>query len=351
MFVGLALAAQASAVPCADEIAALLAEHAYVRALADGSLVTRDDIDRANEDELNELLRQADRYASYVPAEVFSRIRDLKTAGPAGVGMDIVFDSQGRIRCIPYPDSPADIAGIEYGSVLLSVDGFGTDGLPIEDVAALIRGKKDSDVELTVEGPDGEIYVAVVTRSVQRYPDVALIPGNSVGIKIFRFGPNTAEHLKAVFRQFQEEYGETGRRFYLDLRGNTGGVLQQAAECAAMFLPPDSVLYRYATEQEVTNIKTDGSARLFDGRFLILQDAFTASSAEMMIVSLKAGADVSTFGSKSAGKSRVQEVFRLSDGGAIKITVGELRYPKQRGTWQDIGLEPDIRRGGPEIRR
>ncbi len=332
----------AGSVPCADEIVSILQEHAFVSGLKDPALFDADVIGKFDPEAFNEKLRGVDRYASYVPRTSFENFKKLQRSATAGVGMDIIRDRDGNVRCIPYPDSPADMAGIEYGDTLLAVDDLVVDDFGIEEIAFLIRGKKNSEVVLAVENSEGQVTTVAIEREENSYPPVVRTHKNPAVIKIFRFGTGTAKMLKKELEEFSSEDGHENRRLFLDLRGNTGGLLEQAALCAAMLLPKDAIIYRLNKGGDVTDVKTDGKNQIIKKSFAVLQDEFTASSAEMLISAVRASVKSHSYGTTSTGKARVQDTFVLSDGSVIKITTAELMFPDSEYTWQDAGLKPDI---------
>lgn len=376
------LPAVASAVPCAGEIHDLMQKHAYLQELKDGRF-TEAGIASMDAEEFQTALQEADIYASYTTPDRVSRLVSLRKAGVAGVGMDIIRDREKQVRCLPNQGSPAAEAGIEHGNTLLAVDGFPVDSLTLDEIAQFVRGAPGTDVTLTVENTAGYVEEFVVTRAAGDYPDVTLTlgtpgtprimrpgprtsallnrvtgnrkeTGTSAGsssrsspdvLRITRFGPKTAAQLAEVLAKLSREPQTEKRRLVLDLRGNTGGVLEQAALCTAMFLADDAVIYRYRSRAGIRDVLVPHGSQKLSRRFLIRQDEFTASSAEMMINALRHGADASSFGSRSGGKARVQNVFPLSDGSYLKFTVGELQYLDTEGSWQGTGLKPDVETG------
>lgn len=343
---------QSLAVPCATEIADLISRESYG---FDSRVLKRLDainIAAMDTEELNRTLTAGDRYASYIPAATMKRVMNLGKKAAAGTGMDIIKDRSGRIRMIPFIGSPADTSGIEYGDVLLQVDGVDITAKSIDDIGYLIRGEEDTDVEITAKDSRGEEYTVPVTRKIKHYPDVMRTGSNPVVIRIFRFGSNTGELLRAEIARLEQEQGafkgteKKNRRFFIDLRGNTGGVMEQGARSAELFLNAGKTVYRLKNNHGINEVKAAKSGLAANNRFVIMQDYLTASAAEMMIAALKAGANVGTYGERSAGKARVQDVFRLSDGSFLKLTVGELLYPDSdadRDTnWEGSGIVPDV---------
>lgn len=342
----------AVAVPCADEIVKLLNSESYgfdrdVLKKLDSVAIAAMDV-RA----LNKELAGGDRYAHYIPATTLKRVINLGRSAVAGTGMDIITDRNGRIRLIPFTGSPADISGIEYGDILKEVDGTDITGMSIDEVGYLIRGEEGTDVEITAVDGSGEKYTVPVTRKIQSYPDVVRTGSNPAVIRIFRFGSNTSVQLYSEIEKLKNEPGfVTGegkdkryRRFFIDLRGNTGGVMEQGALSAGIFLTAGATVYRFKNNDGIKEIRSEKSGIAGNLRFVVIQDSFTASAAEMMIAALKSGANVGTYGENSAGKSRVQDLFRLSDGSILKLTVGELLFPDSDTTWEGEGISPDVKK-------
>lgn len=354
------------AVPGAGEIHEIISTRSYGYPADVLERLSTENIETMDEQELNTVLTAGDRYASYISADSFKKKLTAPSAGAAGVGMDIIRDREGRIRCVPFPRSPADEAGIYYGDILLAVDGYDITGATLDETAARIRGAKDTAVTLTVLNSFGDTEDLEMSRAVRNYPEVVKTGKNPVVIKIFRFSPNTEKLLRreivdlaadsliddigdtdepdnggAVKTSGREKKSGHEKRVFIDLRGNTGGVLEQGALSAALMLPKDAVLYRIKDRSGVRDIRNKKDGVSTSLKLIVMQDHLTASAAEMMTVALKNGIGARTYGSLSAGKSRVQEVFRLKDGSYLKITVGELINPEDNTPWEGKGLEPD----------
>ena len=128
----------------------------------------------------------------------------------------------------------------------------------------------------------------------------------------------------------------------IDLRGNQGGSLQAARQCAALFLDKGALLYslrfREKADERVTN---DEQQRFITSRILLLQDTHTASSAEMFIAALTGNGQAFSLGERTFGKGLVQRFFRLSDGSALLLTHAELLAPSG-AAFNGQGLEPDL---------
>ncbi len=339
----------ALAVPGSGEIHEIISTRSYGYPADVLERLSPENIDSMDEQELNTVLTSGDRYASYISAASFRK--------------------KGRVRCIPFPRSPADEAGIYYGDILLAVDGYDITGSTLDETAARIRGVKDTAVTLTVLNSFGGTEDLEMSRDIRNYPEVVKTGKNPVIIKIFRFSPGTEKLLRReivdlVADSLIDDIGDTDepdktdnggavktagrekksgheKRVFIDLRGNTGGMLEQGALSAALMLPKDAVLYRIKDRSGVRDIRNKKDGVSTSLKLIVMQDHLTASAAEMMTVALKNGTGARTYGELSAGKSRVQEVFRLKDGSYLKITVGELINPEDNTPWEGKGLEPD----------
>ncbi len=339
--------ASALAVPCADEIVEFIAKHAFDRRLADSHYLNAEQISKMDVREFNEYLSDVDIYASYVPAENVQRIAQMFKGTSAGIGMDIIRDRDEKVRCLPFPNSPADLGGVLYGDILLAVDGLVVDSMDLVQVASLIRGEKDTEVVLTLLTENDEVYELSLNRSITNYPTVVRTTKNPAVIKILRFGPNTVAELEQELKKFAQEEGSDKRRLFIDLRGNTGGFLEQAYRALSLFLPKGAWAYSYADDSGITRHVVEDDRQIIKRRVVLMQDEFTASSAEMFIVALKSGAIVGTYGTQSTGKALVQNIFRLSDGSVLKFSVGQLLDPAAK-SWQNTGLTPDVKKPAPK---
>ncbi len=321
------------------EIKKYLDNSAY---LIDSSIpnFSTDVIRNSSSEDFNSSLKKYDKYASYMDKENFTKIKKLNTSKIGGVGMDLVYDRQNNIRCIPFTDSPADNCGIEYQDILVAVDRIDVRDDSLEEIAELIRGEVNTSVELTIEKSDGHMESYEIERLNKVYKDVEKTGDVPETIKINRFSKGVALSLKKELLKLSTP---DEKRIFIDLRGNTGGFLEEGAECAALFLEKGKTIYKYKSKSGTEEHKTltDGIAK--DRKVIIIMDSLTASSAELMISALKSNnPKVSTYGKVSSGKSIIQDVFNLKDGSVLKLSVGELLFKDQDYGWQDVGLKPDV---------
>ncbi|MCR5084972.1 MAG: PDZ domain-containing protein [Succinivibrionaceae bacterium] len=331
----LGLCGTALAVPHSQDIMSLLWQQSYL--IRDKGLPSAFDPAAASAAELNAALVGIDPYAHYTDAKTFALLKRLNAGGDAGVGMDLIIDRDKRVRCIPFAHSPADDSGIEYRDRLLSIDGTRVDGMSLEEMATLIRGKEGTEVVLGIEKARGGTATYPVERLKGRYDD---FEGSRDGnVRIYRFSPGVAKRLEG---RFQVLGLKPGQRIFIDLRGNTGGNLEEGARCAGLFLPRGEILYRLKTRDGIKEVRNERDGPMQGHPLIILTDDLTASASELMIAALRAAGRAGAYGSATAGKGYVQDVFNLPDGAVIKFTTAEMLPPGSDEGWQGKGLQPDV---------
>lgn len=288
-------------------------------------------------EEVRAFLKELDPYAKYATPDDLLTLRQLTSARPAGIGMDIFRDRTEKVRCIPYPGSPAETAGIHYGDEVLSVNSLQVRGLPMAELAQRIRGNSGTAVRLLVQSKEEAArWLTIPRRVTGEYPSVLLSQkGSRPVIRIYRFGPQTEKELRACLKRLGKS-----EKALIDLRGNTGGSLEIAIACAKLFLPKGNVAARIQTKK---GIRKEIAAK--DGPFStmqlkLMQDQYTASAGELFVAALVAAKRAYSFGKRTAGKACIQNLFTLSDGSILKLTTEKMLYPLRAGDWEGKGLDP-----------
>lgn len=261
-----------------------------------------------------------------------------------GVGMGLGQNANGEIVLTPFRDSPAALAGIREGDVLLAVDNVPlTPTISIDAVTALVRGPIDSPVTLTVRHTDGAELTVSITRQRIEIPSVTwkMVDGQTtIGIiAISRFSGRTLEELKQATQELQTQ-GAT--RFILDLRNNGGGILEAGVDVAAHFLDGGVVMYesqRDAPEKVYSAPANPGF--LSTAPLVVLVNHNTASAAEIVAGALLDRHRAALIGQTTYGKGSVQLVYSLSDNSSLHVTAF-LWYTPTRRQLDKTGLPPTL---------
>jgi carboxyl-terminal processing protease len=243
------------------------------------------------------------------------------------------------------PDTPAKRAGIEPGDLIVAVDGHSIAGVSAQVSTAQIKGPPGTTVELrVVEGQGGERREIELERASVQVPVVRGQLKRAGGTKIayVRFATFTQgahAELSQTLRRLDRRGAEG---LLLDLRGNGGGLLNEAVLCASLFLRKGQLVV--STDSRTMGhqryVAVGGSLPRRPTVVLINHDS--ASAAEILASALSDHNRATVVGTRSFGKGTFQEVIRLAAGGALDLTVGE--YLTADGTsLAGRGIRPAVR--------
>ena len=250
-----------------------------------------------------------------------------------GIGVNMSLNEADEVVLAPFPDSPAALAGVQEGDVLLAVDGGAIEaGASLDTVTALVRGTIGDTVRLTLRRPDGQVLDVDVVRQRVELPSVTwkMVDGQAaIGlIAISRFSDRTSAEVE---RAINELDGHGAQSYILDLRNNGGGLLDAAVDVSAHFLPGGVVMYetqRNAPEKTYSAPLIDGPA--VEAPLAVLVNGSTASAAEIVAGALLDRDRAPLIGQPTYGKGSVQLVFDLSDGSSLHVTAYQWFTPGRR---------------------
>jgi carboxyl-terminal processing protease len=290
-------------------------------------------------------LRYHDRFSDYFSPKLLARFDEEIEGRFSGVGLSVT-EAKGGLHVVKvFKGSPAEEGGLEVGATIVSVDGKSIAGLGSTAATERIKGPEGTEVTLGVRGPrGGKARQVRLTRAQIALPVVSSrmlrANGRKIGYaRLATFSDGADVALRRAVRKLQ---GQGARGLVLDLRGNGGGLLDEAVLSASIFLPKDEVVV-------TTNSRTEGHA-VYKTRggnlpalpIVVLIDRNTASAAEILTAALVDDAGAKTVGTRSYGKGVFQQEIGLSNGGALKLTVGEYFTPNGENL-AGKGIHPDVR--------
>lgn len=286
-----------------------------------------------------------DPYTVFMPPQQAQMFQEDISGAFEGVGMELGTKDDLLVVVAPLKDSPAERAGIRSGDTVLAVDGKSTDGMNVDDVIKLIRGKKGTTVTLRIarEGEQGPLEVRVVrdTINIPVMKNYKRDDGVYV-IEIYSFSANSA----GLFRNALRDFFQTGStKLLLDLRGNPGGYLEAAVDMASYFLPVgNAVVSEDFKDKRPTQVHRSAGYNVFAGRPLkmaILVDQGSASASEILAGALQQNNVAKLVGTRTFGKGSVQQLMELGGGAELKVTIARWLTPNGSSI-SDGGLTPDI---------
>ena len=334
-----ALAEKDDSYPLLEEVQTLLDQH-YLRPQPDFS-------QRQYAAIRGVLATLDDRYTFFVDPPVAQSESDVLAGTYGGIGVQVSRNEAGQFVLFPFSESPAAAAGIEDGDVLVAVNGEDIDLSTQQDaVDQMMRGevKSGNGVDLTVTKADGKQLKVFVEFAVINVPSVTwrVLPEDThIGyVQILRFTSRTPEELNAALNGLSS--ADTSA-LVLDLRNNSGGLLQESVDVASQFIPADEVIvYEESNQSEqVFRAAAGGGSLETKTPLVVLVNQGTASAAELLAGAIQDHKRGILIGQRTYGKGTVQQIFRLSDNSSIHITSAEWLTPGHRKL-ESVGLEPDV---------
>lgn len=308
---------------------------------------------------LNAAVRGLDRTGGFATREEHERLRNSINEPPkfGSVGLELVRSAiTGGLRVVSaIADAPAARAGVTDRDDIIAIDGIVLQHLKIEEAVRLLRGAPGSTVVLKLRrGAQGvELEVPVVRQLVAvRYVKTSVLQREFFYSRIRLFGRDTASQLLRDVNFVAALSPVSPKRFILDLRGCSGGLLQEVIQTAALFLSPGAVVgYTQDRLGEKALTGTETSSELFlatplalsilrELPLVILVDGRTASGAELLAQSLREQRGARVIGSNTAGDSGVRVWSTLPGGMGVNFTTSRLRSSR-RVAWSDQGLALD----------
>ncbi len=279
-----------------------------------------------------------DRWSSYYDPSEYASFQDALEGRYSGVGLWVRPSHRGILVASVQSQSPASDAGVVPGDVIAAVDGTATTSSSVGDVVQRLRGPAGSAVTLTLLRNDVPTDVTV-TRSVLEASDVTVehLAGGVMRIDIRSFTRGVGRSVRDAMSG--DPAGHSGG-VILDLRGNPGGLLDEAVEVASAFLDGGAVVSYEQRDAPDHTLYAVGNGDT-ETPVVVLVDGGTASAAEVVAAALQDRSRAVIVGSRTYGKGSVQEPSVLPDGSAIEFTIGRYITPAGR-VIDGRGIEPDV---------
>lgn len=281
-----------------------------------------------------------DPHSAFFPPDDYQELINVTEGEYAGIGVEISsHDELPEIIAI-FDDSPAHKAGLNPGDLILAVDGESVEGMAVDKVMRKLRGPVGSKTILSIRRDDrDEAWTYTLLRSWIRIAPLehrSLKPGIEY-IRIKSFARRVATDLESLLGRHTPQRG-----LVLDLRGNPGGLFDEAVGVCDLFLDSGLIVSAHGRGGRLVDRQTahkNGTQANY--RLAILIDHGSASAAEVVAGALHDRGRARLFGSRSYGKGSVQSMIDLSDGSGLKLTVA--RYVTPSGARIDgKGIEPDV---------
>lgn len=275
------------------------------------------------------ILKKLDPHSVFIPSEELDGVNEDIAGSFFGIGVefDIIDDTINIVNIIP--DGPSSKAGIRIGDKIIKVNDSAIAGkkLPVEKIRKLLRGEVGTQVSVGILR-NGEVKSISITRGVIPVSsvDASYMIGNGIGyIRLNKFSQTTYREFMKALEGLQKQ---GLKKLMLDLRGNGGGVLDEAVSIADEFLDGDKLItYTEGKHFPKKEYRCKRPGLFEKGELVVLADEGTASASEVLIGALQDWDRATIMGRRSFGKGLVQEQYDLSDGSALRLTVARYYTP------------------------
>ena len=296
---------------------------------------------------INGMLTQLDPHSIILPPKEFTEFRIGTTGKFGGLGM-VVGLRDGVLTVIsPIDGTPAARAGIKAGDKVMEIDGESTANLNLTESVGKLRGDPGTTVTLLVMTEKAsQSKLVTLKREVIAIPTVESASlDNGLGyLKIRNFQDDTTQCLTEHLKRLKTSNNNKIKGLIIDLRGNSGGLLDQAIEVADKFLDKGTIVVTVGPsghpKESQEARKTDTDEDVYP--IVVLVDAGSASGAEIVAGALKENNRAVIVGDRSFGKGSVQQLIELMDGSALKLTIAKYLTPLLTDI-QSVGITPDIK--------
>lgn len=291
------------------------------------------------------LMSLNDPYTFFIEPPVAAMESDALAGTYGGIGVQIQRNAEGQLVLYPFAESAAMNAGVENGDILYAVNGNILNiAVSLDEVERSLRGevKEGIGVEISIEKWDTrEIETMFIPFAVINVPSVIwrVLPENpSVGyIQILRFTGRTPDELRNGINDLRSVNIES---LVLDLRNNSGGLLQESIAVADEFIDSGILVYERNNREEKSYEATTGGLAI-DLPLIVLVNERTASGAELVAGAIQDFERGVLIGQRTFGKGTVQQIFPLSDRSSIHVTSAEWLTPNRQAL-NGNGLTPDV---------
>ncbi len=300
--------------------------------LVNNNYVDSVNMDTLGDDAIQGLLTHLDPHSVFIPAVELQEMNEDLQGNFEGIGVEFqLFDDTVNVVSV-LAGGPSEKAGLQMGDKFIKVNDslVAGNGINTEKIKKLLRGPGASKVLITLlRGNQSKQFT--ITRGTIPLPavDVSYMINKETGyVRINKFSETTHAEFAAAIQQLQKNGLQ---KLILDLRGNGGGILQEAIEMADDFLDDEKlIVYTHGSRSPKVEYRCRRDGLFEKGKLILLTDEGTASASEILAGALQDWDRAIIIGRRTFGKGLVQQQYQLSDGSALRLTVARYYTPTGR---------------------
>ncbi len=280
-----------------------------------------------------------DRWSYYVTAEDYDTLLEQQENAYVGIGITIIADEEEvgfRIMAVQ-ENGTAREAGLQVDDRIISADGQSMEGLTVEELRNIVRGKEGTTVHLVVVRGEQELEFDVKRAKILTDVVTCQLLDDGIGlITIANFDSRCANESIAAIESLRVQ-GATSLIF--DVRNNPGGYAHEMVELLD-YLLPEGDLFRTVDYKGSESVDRS-DASFLDMPMVVLCNEDSYSAAEFFAAAIQEYEAGTVIGMPTCGKGYFQYTYRLSDGSAVGLSVGKYFTPSGKSL-ADVGIQPDI---------
>ncbi len=280
-----------------------------------------------------------DEYSEYMTKQEWDEFQADALGNYVGIGIYMSVDINNNVVVVsPIKDTPAEEAGLQPGDIIVSVDDENVLGVSSDIVSSKIKGPEGTKVKITVSRGTEYLDFEVERKAIKVYHVETEMLENKIGyISLLTFDEGCSDEFKAGYEKLK---AEGAQKIILDLRNNTGGIVDEALLIADMILPKDNKILITVDSKGNKEESLSKEEPIINEDLVVLVNEYSASASEILVGALKDNNKAKIVGTKTYGKGVIQSVFMLDDGSALKLTVNEYFTPNETKI-NKVGITPD----------
>jgi carboxyl-terminal processing protease len=293
---------------------------------------------------INGMLSALDPHSAYLNPKSF-RDMQVQTRGEfGGLGIEVTMEN-GVVKVVsPIDDTPASKAGLLTNDLITHLDGEQIVGLTLEQAVEKMRGPVNTPITLTIvrKGRDDAFDVKIVRDVIRINAVKARAEGDIIYVKVSTFNEQTHANLVKAVEGLKKSVGKNLKGYVIDLRGNPGGLLDQAIAVSDDMLEKGAIVLTKGRGLEETQRANARPGDITEGKpIVVLINGGSASASEIVAGALQDHKRATVIGTRSFGKGSVQTIIPLGANGAIRLTTARYYTPSGRSI-QAKGIDPDV---------
>ncbi len=303
------------------------------------NIIERNYVDSVNRDDLVEaaipaVLKKLDPHSVYIPAKDLVRANESLQGNFEGIGISFNMITDTILVISTIPGGPSEKIGLLAGDKILYVNDslVAGKGINDEDVMGMLKGPKGTTVKVKIlrKGYNDFLSFNIVRDKIPIYSvDVAYMINDQTGyIKINNFAITTFDEFMKGLKELRDR-GMT--KLIVDLRGNAGGIMEDAVQIANQFLKQGQlIVYTMGRNQPRNEARATGKGEFESGDLVVLIDEWSASASEILAGAVQDNDRGTIIGRRSFGKGLVQEPIPFADGSGMRLTIARYYTPTGR---------------------